>query len=325
MKNQNVMRKFCPRGVTIFMALLLTALGLSFKPGDLQAAAASRVACGATLGAGNHELAANLVCNPGRGAAVLTLTTNAHLNMKGKTVSCNNGADGIGIKVTGTGVHITNGHVHRCGTGLLLEGGGNHHLSKLHVDGNLFSGAGGDGDGIVLRQSHNNHIKASTSSHNQSFGVNLVFSHRNTFEAMVVTDNVGPSHSGGYLLFGANGNVITASNISRNGDVGIQIHSSDGNTVSRNTVNDSNFFGQPTTNILLLEDADSNVISHNKVSSTVAGTALDGINVGCKGRDCTSLGTPETGGADKNRIESNTANNNARFGIAQAPGNVGNV
>jgi parallel beta-helix repeat protein len=312
MKNRNIILGFC-------LAILLAPLSSSFAEGK------GDISCGSTLGPGNHVLHGNLMCNPGSGAAVLTLTTGAQLNLNGRTVSCTNGADGIGITITGTGVRLKNGRVRGCGTGILLSGGGGHRLSNLQVTDNVFGGAGGDGDGISVQGSVDNQFQNITSSENHSFGFRLTFSHRNTFKKTTVKDNVGPPHCGGYLLFGSNDNVIDDSHIARNGDVGIQVHSSDRNTIEDNKILDSNFMGRPTANILLLEDADENLIQRNNVSSTRFGIALDGINIGCKGGGATRIGCPETTGADNNIVRCNKANDNARFGFAQAPGNVGNV
>ena len=276
------------------------------------------ITCGATLGAGSHKLRRDLRCNPGSGASVLTLTDGARLDLNGHTVSCAGGADTVGITLTGSGAKLEDGRVKECGTGILLTGGGGHRLDDLRVTRNT-------ADGISVQASSDNRFRDIVSSGNGSFGFRLTFSHRNTFKETNVKDNVGPQHCGGYLLFGSNSNVITRSHIARNGDVGVQIHSSDRNTLKDNKVVDSNFLGRPTANVLLLEDADENLIQDNNLSSTDFGIALDGLNIGCKSGGATRIGCPETTGADNNIIRCNKANDNARYGFAQASGNVGNV
>ncbi|XXF80220.1 right-handed parallel beta-helix repeat-containing protein [Myxococcaceae bacterium GXIMD 01537] len=294
------------------LAMLLCPVSAALAEGN------GDITCGATLGAGRHVLRSNLRCNPGSGASVLTLTDGARLDLNGHTVSCSGGADTVGITLSGTGARLEDGRVKACATGILLAGGGEHRLRDLRVTDNT-------GDGISVQSSSDNRFQDIVSSKNGSFGFRLTFSHRNTFNETTVKDNVGPQHCGGYLLFGANDNVIADSHIARNGDVGVQVHSSDRNTLKNNKVVDSNFLGRPTANILLLEDADENTLQNNKLSSTDFGIALDGLNIGCKGGDATRLGCPETTGADNNIIRCNKANDNARFGFAQAPGNVGNV
>ena len=288
---------------TVAVLLGVMIFGFVFSLGGVRPAAATHIPCPASLGAGNHVLDGNLGCNPGTGGAVVTLLAGAHLNLNGFTVSCGNGASGIGIRVTGTGVHINNGHVHGCGAGILLSLGGFHHLNGLHVDGNICCGAGGSGDGIVLILSNDNLINGNTVSFNQAIGVHLVSSSRNQLNTMIIRSNEGPPTCGGVAFFAhSNNNVISSSDISDNGDFGVFIDfTSNGNTVRSSTVVGTNFFGFPTPGIEVFGSGNTirgNTASGNGVGILVFGTSnliqsntalanvfvdLDDVNPGCDG------------------------------------------
>ena len=171
------------------------------------------VALALDLGAGQPPAARATVMPPcGTVDVDTTLTEDCHgplvvaangvqLDLNGKTVTCHGDASRIGIKVIGrTGVHVSDGRVTGCGTGILLNGGGGHHLNNLLVDhhtvdvDDLFlpcnlCAVSGTGDGIRLVDSNNNHINGSTVEHNQGIGVHLIASDGNRFNTMVINEN----------------------------------------------------------------------------------------------------------------------------------------
>ncbi len=142
------------------MGVLLLALvasgGILLVQG--QSAEADGPHCGATLGAGNHQLLHNLGPCP---AALfgLRLTNGAHLDMSGFTVSCPVGVT-FCIQIVGTGAHLNGGTVEGGGdTGILVAGGGSHHVNGMNVSGSLH--------GIrLIDGSIGNHINGNNSNNN---------------------------------------------------------------------------------------------------------------------------------------------------------------
>lgn len=138
-------------------------------------------------------------------------------------MTCGGDPNVIGIVVAGlTEVHTNNGTVTGCGTGILLSGGGSHHLNGLTATGNVCCGGGGTGDGIRLEASHDNHINGSSASLNHAVGVRMVGSDRNRLNMMVINSNEGPPTCGGVLLVNSDNNVVSSSDISDNGDFGVE-------------------------------------------------------------------------------------------------------
>ena len=79
----------------------------------------------------------------------------------------------------------------------------------------------------------------------------------------------------------------------------------------------------PAVNILLLGASTRNLICQNQLSATMP-AADDGLNIGCKGTCSCGFQSPTTGATD-NLVLGNTADNESRYGFAQATGNSGTV
>jgi parallel beta-helix repeat protein len=279
--------------------------------------AARATSCGDTLGSGHHVLGADLTCDASSGSGVgLELTTGAHLDMDGHSITFVTGGTGTGLRIVGTNVHVTRGIVHGASVGIRIEGGGNHHLRSMTVFQNNF--------GLVVTGSSGNDVADSDFSANFDVGVSLDGSSANHFQKVVVDDTFGTALQGGFALRNSDDNVIAACEVSRNACTGIELRDSSRNSLRNNVVDDTRcpFATEPAVGIALLGDSDDNVLAGNETSSTTGTPAWDGINVGCKG-GCSFQGP--TTGANGNEIEANTADHNARYGVAQASGNVGNT
>lgn len=214
-------------------------------------------------------------------------------------MTCGGDPNVIGIVVAGlTGVHTNNGTVTGCGTGILLSGGGSHHLNGLTATGNVCCGGGGTGDGIRLEASHDNHINGSSASLNHAVGVRMVGSDRNRLNMMVINSNEGPPTCGGVLLVDSDNNVVSSSDISDNGDFGVEAFSgSDNNRIQSSTVNGTNFFGSPTPRIVVFGGTGT-VVRGNSANGNSFGIALFG--------------------ATMSTVQSNTATGNTFFDLFEA-------
>ena len=276
--------------------LVALALGLTQAlPGKTPtAAAATVVACGTSSSADGEQmiLTANLAC---AGTAVTITHNKVHFDLQGFTIS-GPGSSPSGPCPFAIGVNVVG-------------------ASRVHINGGTITNFF---DGIRLSGTHDSHVNGMTLTANCAFGVS-VFDHsgRNRFNSNFIDDNVGgPSCGGVRVDGGSHDNDFKGNSISRNGDVGIALVNSSGNKLIGNTVNDSRFFGIPTTNIALIGNSDNNVVRGNTTNGPLS---EDGINVGCEG-GCPFI-SAETGGADGNVIQGNTADNNIRFGIAQSNAN----
>ena len=257
-------------------------------------------------------LDSDVVCSTN--GAIVTLTAGGSLDLAGHRLDGQFGGVSTCLLVTGTGASARNGQMTGCHWGVRLEAGGGHRLQHLAVIDNNFVG-------IELDGSHDNDIRHSDILDNNTFGVRVLASHENRFHQTVVNDNFGTGLVGGYFLDGSHDNTISNSVVNQNLCFGILLEDSSRNRITGNTVNGNLCTStNPGGNIVLRGDSDENVIHNNDASGSPDG---DGINIGCRD-GCGATGQPTTG-ADDNVVSHNTANNNARYGIAQNPGNVGNV
>lgn len=240
-------------------------------------------------------------------------------NGAGAVISCGGALGSVGIHLAGVnGAHVHSYEVTGCEIGVLVTGGGTNHLNDLYVHDNVFLGTlSGSGDGIQLVGTSGNHLNGIRSISNDAFGVRLEQSRENTFNTMEVTENIGPPHCGGYFLVSSNNNRITSNDISRNGDVGVQIQDSTGNAVHSSIVDNTNFFGTPTTAIVVIGNSDGNSIHSNQTSGN-----QNGISLGCP-TGCTFVASG-TSGADGNIVLSSTSSGNFGDGIQVGGVNTGN-
>ncbi|HET6437452.1 MAG TPA: right-handed parallel beta-helix repeat-containing protein [Anaeromyxobacter sp.] len=301
-------------------ALLFAAFGLA----TASPAAASPPSCGDTLAAGSFLLEADLDCPSGNGSGVgLTLTSGANLDLGGHTVAMSIGGSGTAILVSGTGASVHDGTITSADTAVLVSGGGQNHLRNLHVtDANV---------GISLRNSDGNAITASEVSGAAVDGVVLESSNRNLLDQLTVEDTSGIGPAAGIALLASSGNVLTRSQVLGSQCTGVFVRDSSRNIICGNTVEDTQvFLGGPAVDILLRDASTQNLVCKNQVSATKnPAVTSDGINVGCKdGCDCNLGGAgfsvPSTG-ATGNLLVGNTADGELRYGLAQSPGNPGNV
>ncbi|TMQ65295.1 MAG: right-handed parallel beta-helix repeat-containing protein [Candidatus Eisenbacteria bacterium] len=233
------------------------------------------------------------------------------VNLGGHAVTCgtvpNPPSPFNGIEITAqTDVHVTNGEVKNCGTGIAITGGGGHQLSNLNVHNHGFGG-GNFGDGIRLTASSNNDIRNTTSSFNHALGVRLLGnSDFNKMASLELEQNDGPQISGGILLaFGADNNTVSSSFLLGNGNFGIGIAGSN-NTIDLSTeVRQSNkgatpiagtFGGSPMPGI--------EVFSSTSTGTTIRATTLVQNLVGVF-----------LGSATNTTIQSSEASNNVLQGI----------
>jgi len=251
--------------VKIFATALAAVLPLSlaFVAPTVAGAAGS----GLTITA-STTVTADPVC--GAGPCVEVTGTGLEVNGAGHVVDCLGVPGTIGIVINGTGNHVHSFEVRNCEIGVMVTEGGSHHLNELYVHDSVYDGTirPGSGNGIFLYFTSGNLVNGNRSISNDAFGVHLENSTFNTFHTMWVTDNCPataspPPHSGGYLLSQSDDNRITSNDISRNGDVGVEIRNSDYNTLQSSIVNLTNCTGTPRTGIVVIVSADFNVLRGN--------------------------------------------------------------
>ncbi len=287
-----------------FLTSMCVAVGLAAAvgavPRSIEATAAGPPPpCGTVIA--NATLAADCT-----GPLQLTASS-IHVNLNGHTVTCGGDPNLIGILVVGQmGVHINNGTVSGCGTGIAVVQGGSHTLSALRVVSNVCCGVGGPGDGISLNQSSGNHISGSAASLNASAGVRLVESDGNALNAVVMDSNKGrPEESAGLIIVRSNDNLVTSSDASNNGHAGILIHDqSRRNAILDSTVNGNNLSGNPAPGINIVDSFDT-IIRGNIATGNGWGIQL----------------TPNSAGTV---VQSNTASQNAFYGVLLFVGATGN-
>lgn len=268
--------------------------------------------------------ASDPACTPGL-VCVDIVASGIQVNGAGHVVDC--GGSGVGILIDSqTAVHLHSFEVRNCSVGILIRKGSRHHLNEMNVHDNnatpttmpvpppLFVG-----DGIQLETTSSNHVNGSQSHDNDAFGVRLVESHDNTFNTMVVVNNISPPVTcGGYRLSNSNGNIISSNDIATNGDVGVWIEDSSDNIVRSSVVDQTNFFTIPTTAIAVTGNSDGNIIRGNSTSGNE-----NGVSLGCPSV-CTLISLP-TVGADNNIVQSNTSLTNFNDGIQVGGANTSNV
>lgn len=177
----------------------------------------------------------------------------------------------------------------------------------------------------MLQDTRDNVISDSQLEDNAVYGVYLGNATGNRFERLVIDDTSGIGPSAGIQLKDSDDNVITQSTVTRSLCTGINLDDSSRNSVSFNVVQGtySFFTGGPAVNVLVYGSSSGNRIFGNQVSSTAPGT-YDGINVGCRDNCVCGFQTPTTG-ASGNLVLGNRANDEDRYGFAEAPGNPKNL
>lgn len=297
------------------------ALGVAAVP---YAVAASSIQCGDTLGAGSWLLETDLTCPSNSGSGVgLTLTSGAVLDLGGHSVGMDVGGSGTAVQITGTGATLQNGTVGKASIAVAVNGGGGHTLRNLTL-GSLVN------TGIALTGSDGNQLSDSQLSGAAVYGVYLSHSNGNRLDHLVVDDTQGIGPAAGIFLDASDQNAITRSEVLRSQCTGVFVRDSSKNQICFNTVQDSySFLNGPSVDILIRDASTRNVVCQNQVSATkTPPVTYDGINVGCKDGCHCGLGgdgfsVPSTG-ATGNVVVGNTADGEARYGIAQATGNPGN-
>jgi parallel beta-helix repeat protein len=229
-------------------------------------------------------------------------------------------ASGEGIIINGrTDVRITNGHVHGCSglneIGLSVRGGGSHHFSNLHLDGN-------DNSIRIADGSVGNHLSGIYSSGNR-IGVNINNSHHNRLDAgMVIVDN---SNLGVLFQQGASGNLVTSSRIGGASSQGVFF----GTGTSDNTVRSSSIEGPGAGTGLGTGGAAGSEIVSNRISGWTNGvrvsTAATGTQIGHNViHGNTTNGILQINGSSQSRVFSNSVFENG-IGIHLSVGSTANL
>jgi parallel beta-helix repeat protein len=200
--------------------------------------------------------------------------SNLTVNLGTHQVTCNGDPTRTGIVVENQErVQITNGHVHGCGSGILLRFGREHNLTNLHVDHNVCCSpfTGGSGSGIRLEFVSDSAISGSYVADNAGQGVTLHDSDRNRLVAgMVVVRN---DNHGVIIDAGSNDNIVHGSEISGNVATGIQVNFSSRNTVESNSVNDQEL------GVHIGGESAANVVRGNEIRrNSGIGVFLNGSN-----------------------------------------------
>ncbi|ANW16995.1 right-handed parallel beta-helix repeat-containing protein [Streptomyces clavuligerus] len=303
-------------------------LGLSVPPAAAHAAAP--LSCGQTLTA-DAVLTADLLDCPGDGLVIgrggITVDLNGHT------------VDGVGLGVgirndgfdntTVTNSGATAARVEQFDHGVRLgPGASGNAVEKLTVHDNELAGvelAGADGDnrvrgnlvdrqaqrGIVLTGgAGGNVITDNTITANQGEGIFVEDSDNNRLEGNHIADTgdgglvleaasrntllgntVGNSSDGAFVLrLGSNANLVQDNTSSLNQDAGMTVSDSSGNRILSNRFRDNGDSG------IFLQASDSNTITGNDVSGNTGGIELNH--------------------ADRNLIQSNTADRTTGDGIA---------
>ena len=294
-----VVRRALGVGTAVALAVSGTAL--------TQTASAVALSCGAVVTA-NTTLTADVgPCASGQGITVNA--NNVTLNLNGHRifgVAANNGTNAnpyIGVYVTGrTGVTITNGRISDFDTGVYLEFGGSHTISRMHIFDNIggLNGDGFFGEGIQLFESDNNAITASQVIHNGTFaGIDVFDSHNtritgNTVQGnnVVQTDAQDQQHGptimqdiGIFLVTltsrRTTGTVVTGNQVQGNGLDGISVGNfTTNNQVLNNSVQGNGVTGQVApfrdgSGIRVGSQATGNLVQGNRVQ----GNGADGISI----------------------------------------------
>lgn len=258
--------------------------------------------CGAEITA-DTTLDTDLVCE--RGPALVVAADNVTLDLGGHSVSGRPDAGGgPGILLQGvSGVTVKNGTVQHFDAGVVVDGGSGNHVMHLTVRDNIGSPDGDYGDGIVVRNSSDNHVHDNTVARNGPFsGIALgPDCQGNHIRNNMVTDN-NMMHAGdpgagrqdmGIRIEGpaANNNSVVGNTVTGSGANGIAILAT--------CANDANCAGTPANE---QNEVASNTCNRNGTSGQGAGVKIF------------SLPNPIT--PVKNTVTNNVAEDNATFGIS---------
>jgi parallel beta-helix repeat protein len=201
-----------------------------------------------------------------------------NFNGGGHTVDCAGSGTGISIPDR-TAVRVTNVTIIKCGTGIDVVGGGSHVFdTNVNVLNNPTcppSPGGGTPPpriGLHFTKSSGSHIRSSNISCNR-IGIQFDDSSNNIVDSSIINDNIDPAFCGGVLMEGSStNNVITSSNLLRNGDFAVEtLPGADGNTVQSSTLNNTAFFG-PNPGVVL--DSSKNTVKANSADGNSFGIAV---------------------------------------------------
>jgi parallel beta-helix repeat protein len=236
---------------------------------------------------------------------LVVANSDLNVNLGGHTITCNGDTSRDGINITNQrNVHVENGRVTACGTGIDIQGGGSHRLNNLTVFANVGAPAGPGpvdpasfplGDAIRLAMSHDNELRNVDTFDNTSCGARLVGSSRNdirwlagtnqscaaamTFEANfnTVTSSVGnDNRDAGFLVYLSNNNTLRANEARRNRE-GIGLFTgATNNVVQANVLTENQVLG----GIRVSPGATSNVLQANRAFDNVP-VDMNELNPGC--------------------------------------------
>jgi parallel beta-helix repeat protein len=309
-------RRTSPGGSSVRLMIGICAVGAGFLAGGVGVAAAAPVSCGEVITT-NTKLQVDLVDCPGDGVVIgsdnITLDLGGH-TIDGLGSAAPFGSDGIDNSGGYDNVVIKNGTVTEFQQGVALVGTTGNVARNLTVAGNGSYGffvdgfAFGDskgnllvgnrvfnnGDGIDLRGSSGNMIRANSSTANSGVGIAVTFSSQNN----TVNDNVltGNGGQGIFLLDGASGNDLARNVVAANTLTGVLIANSSTNDVVANRIAENGGDGLGVASDFPLVSGD-NVLARNDLTAN----AFDGIFV-----DAGTTGTV---------VLANAANVNADDGI----------
>jgi parallel beta-helix repeat protein len=294
---------------------VIAAFALAVLP---RVARASNLSCGDSLGAGQYVLEQDLTCPSGQNGNGfgLQLLSGAVLDMGGHTITMTISGSGTGLLINATGAVVHHGSLTAGFYGVLVDGGSDNRLYNLTVDANNI--------GLEVKGSIDNEVTDSEMSGNFIVGVVINGGKGNHFRKLNVSDNNGIGPAPGFTLVNATNNVITESRIDHNLCMDVYLNNSSQNTVCFNSIQDSfSIFSGPAIDVLVYGTSSENLICGNQLNAT-APDASDGINIGCEGTCGCGFQQPTTG-ATRNLVLGNSADNEKRYGIAQATGNDQNV
>jgi parallel beta-helix repeat protein len=281
------------------------------------------VACGAVIDTpGHYALAGDLSCGGMvppplfcDTAAITITAAHVHLDGHGFTVSGNGfpAATGVGIRITSTNATVKNIGIEHFSVGIDIVGGARHHLegvrSRLHGSAHC----GGTGIGIRMTDTTDNHVRDSTISDNERWGVQLTGAHRNRLIGNAIQRNqFRPGDlSGNVDLASSNRNAVRGNDLSRGGLFGVRVQDSSGNTIADNLVVETATPAGIGIGVLLVESAD-NTIQDNVVDRAPApGTAYIGISI--------------AEGSTENTLRGNEVFHHSGSGIVVRAGTTDNV
>jgi len=333
-----------PSGSSVKLIVGICAAAAVLIGGPGVAAAAGPVSCGDVI-TSSTKLQADLIDCPGDGVVIgadnITLDLGGH-TIDGLGAAAPFGSDGVDNTGGYDNVVIKNGTVREFETGVSLVGTTGNVVRNLTVSANRTDGffvdgfasldsfdnqlmgnriSANGGNGIDLRGSSGNVIRANGSTGNSGVGIALTFSSLNN----AVNDNVltGNGGQGIFVLEGANGNTLARNVIAANTLTGILIANSSRNGAGSNRIAENGGGGLGIVSDLP-EVSDANTLTRN----AVIGNASDGIFV-----DAGTTGTVVLGNeADENgddgidvmnaatTITRNAADRNVDLGIEAVAG-----